>query len=278
MNRRDLGWLIGIICGDGYIGYGRVALDTTSPRIAKRMIDIWKEVTNSKIKLEVYGEHTNFRNILSEDFLHYRKKSENCSPTVKIRIDSVDISKRISNLKNNFLCNISNRQQEEKIGFLQGIFDSEGTVSPDCTVQIDMSKQNFSLLRICSKLLEELQIKHTLKEFKSKIRLKVIGGTKNISNIEKFSSIVGFSSEKQEELEEIIKIYKHPRESRNKFQVRRLLLKLLRERKEVELKNLMSLLSVKYDFIKKLINELSGENIVEKVRKGKRVFIRYKTH
>jgi DeoR/GlpR family transcriptional regulator of sugar metabolism len=60
--------------------------------------------------------------------------------------------------------------------------------------------------------------------------------------------------------------------------VRRLLLKLLRERKEVELKNLMSLLSVKYDFIKKFINELSGENIVEKVRKGKRIFIRYKTH
>jgi predicted transcriptional regulator len=141
-----------------------------------------------------------------------------------------------------------------------------------------MSKQNFSLLRICSKLLEEFQIKHTLKEFKSKIRLKVIGDTKNISNIEKFSSIIGFSSEKQEELEEIIRIYKHPRESRNKFQVRRLLLNLLREREEVELKNLMSLLSLKYDFIKKLINELSGENIIEKVRKGKRVFIRYKTH
>jgi predicted transcriptional regulator len=274
MKKKDLGWLIGIICGDGYIGYGRVALDTTSHRIAERTINILRKLTNSEIKLEVYGDCANFEKILSENFLHYGKKSNNSSTTLKIRIDSVKFSKEILKLKKIYLKNILNRQLNEKIGFLQGVFDSEGTISPDCTIQIDMSKRNLNLLKICSAILNELQIKHTLKEYKSKIRLKILGGTKNLFNVEKFCYTIGFSSEKQNELEEIIKIYKLPRETRSKSEVKKLILNLLRENKEIELKKLMFMLNVKYDFIKELLNELSEKSVVKKFRKGKRVFIK----
>jgi predicted transcriptional regulator len=43
---------------------------------------------------------------------------------------------------------------------------------------------------------------------------------------------------------------------------------------EIELKKLMFMLNVKYDFLKKeeLLNELSNEGIVEKFRKGKKSF------
>jgi predicted transcriptional regulator len=97
---------------------------------------------------------------------------------------------------------------------------------------------------------------------------------KNLSNIEKFCYTVGFSSEKQNELEEIIKIYKLPRETRSKLEVKKLILNLLRKNREIELKKLMFMLNVKYDFIKELLNELSKEDMVKKFIKGKRVFIK----
>ncbi len=137
---QNTAWFVGMLCGDGYISYGRVAFDTTSQQISKNLLKVLKTLTiNENIKFEVYGNPEKFK--IYKTPLVYGLKSQNSSDTLKIKIDSVKFSKTILQLKEKFLSDIDDMSVKEQISFLKGFFDAEATVSPDCTIQIDLSKK-----------------------------------------------------------------------------------------------------------------------------------------
>lgn len=267
-------WLVGFFIGDGYFTYGRVGVDTITPEFAEKVFKKFKELTNSEIKVEVYGNPEIFKNFLPTDYLQYPKRKANHSDYVKIKIDSVQFASEFKLNIQNFLEKLENFDTKTKATFLQGFFDAEATVSPDSTIQIDLKKSSLKILEGVSKILKEVDIKNTIKEYKSKVRLTVVGGTKNIINLLKFKEKIGFSSPtKNRELSTMIEIYKKVRETRTKEEISKLLLNELKTRNQAEIKELMSLLGVKYDTLKRVIKILVSKKLLVKRKTGKKVLV-----
>ncbi len=275
-SNEDLSYLIGFFKGDGYFTYGRIGVDTISPDIANRLVEILSELSEKKIKIEVYGNPEKFLKILQKDSLFYPKRNDKHSDYVKIRIDSVEFSNKFKNILNEFENNTNQADPCIICNYLQGFFDAEAYVSPQGTVEIDLCKESISLLTHISKLLEIVGIKNSIKIQKSKIRLVILGGTKNISNIVEFRNKVGFyMATKSEGLENIISIYSKSRDMRTYSEIRKLILDFIEYGKLIELKDIMKIVDIKYEKLLRSLNKLIRERKLQKTRSGKRVFIQF---
>ncbi len=265
MNKQDLSWFIGFFVGDGYTTRGRVGIDTTSPDNAKRILDVLQQLSE-KVKIEVYGSPYKFNNILPTNYLLYSKKKIQHSDHIKIRIDDTKFQKTFLEIKEKYIQNIPN----ELIGdFLQGFFDAEATVSPVGQVEIDLSKDNKPIMELIRKLLTELEIKHNIKEHKSRLRLEIHGTSKNISNLIKFQKSIDFyDRRKRAELEKMIRVYSNP--VNDGQEIKSQVFAYIKENPSADLKTIMMTLNVKYDFLRRSVNSLINDGEIEKFELNKR--------
>jgi len=269
-------WFIGFFIGDGYTTYGRVGIDTTTPKFAEVIVDQLTQLTDKPVKFEIYGDHKKFRAILTRSFLHYPKKREDWSDYVKIRIDSENFRRKFSQFIQKTYEKIEELPKEYQLKFLQGFFDAEGTVSPDGTVQVDLAKDNFNLklAKKISTLLSRFKIKNKLREKRRRISLIIEGRSAHITNLELFQELIGFSSPiKRRDLEIVIDVYSSSKDNRPHFWVEREILKVLQSRSSIELKELMWILRIKYDKLKVCLNRLMRKKLVRKVVLHKRVWL-----
>jgi predicted transcriptional regulator len=272
---KDLSWFVGFFKGDGYITYGRVAVDTITPEFAEKICEMFSLLTEEKIKVEVYGNTKKFENFLPNNFLQYPSRSPNRSDYVKIRIDSVDFSKDFNQSLENFVNRINEFENEIQLKFVQGFFDAEATVQPNCEIIIDLSKENRYLLELVSNILKNHGILTELKDYKYKLRLRILGGTKRILNITRFQQLINFiSTIKQKKLIEILRIYSLPTDKRMREELINEILEVLNKEKKIELWELMIRLDTKYDNLKRCINHLVKENKIKKEKFRKSVIIK----
>lgn len=272
----DLAWLMGFFKGDGYIIYGRTGIDTITPEFAEKIYQIFSLITKEEIKFEVYGNSEKFKNFLPTDFLQYPSRNPNWSDYVKIRIDSVEFSKTFNKILEDFVNKTNTFDKEIQLKFVQGFFDAEATVTPNCEITIDLSKENGYILELISNILLKFNILTKLKEHKSKVTLRVLGGTNLLSNAIKFQRLVNFVSlAKQRKLSEVVRIYSLHKEERTRENLINEILNILKKEKEIELWELMTRLNVKYDKLKRCINQLVKENKVKKQKFRKSVIISF---
>ena len=270
----NLAYLIGFFKGDGYFTYGRVGVDTISPDVANKLVEIFSKLSEKKIKIEVYGNPERFLQILQKDSLIYPKRNAKHSDYVKIRIDSVEFANKFKNIISEFETSINEANFDAICKYLQGFFDAEAYVSPQGTIEIDLCKDNEKLLINISKLLDKVSVKNKVTSYKSKIRLVVLGGTKNISNIIKFKNKIDFYlSIKNQELKDVIEIYSKSKDHRNSLEISQLILSIVKKEKSIELKNLMKNLNLKYQTMLRCVNVLIKENKLQKIKKQKRIFL-----
>lgn len=269
-NSRDknLAWFLGFSVGDGYTTYGRFAIDTITPEICDLIVKQITKLTDKEIKAEIYGNKSKFPVKLKSTI--YKKKTPIHSDHIKIKVDSNAFAKEMGNQTKLFIKNVENLPEKIACNFLQGFFDAEATVSPQGTVEIDLSTKNQKLADLVSKVLSNLGIKNKIQNYKSRIRVTVSGRTKEVNNLKKFQKLVGFKiPKKKTELENMVKIYSLPIEKRSKEEIIKNILDLLRNQKHIELKICMQTLNLKYENLRRCIN-LSG---IKKFQKNKRVWL-----
>ena len=265
INKQDLSWFIGFFVGDGYATRGRIGIDTTSPDNARRIIKILRQLSE-KVKVEVYGSPDKFSSLLPNNYLLYQKKKVQHSDHIKIRIDDTKFQKTFLGVKENYI----QRIPVELVGdFLQGFFDAEATVSPIGQIEIDLSKSNKPIMQLIGKLLSELEVEHKIKEHKSRLRLEISGTSRNVPNLMKFQEFVNFyDGRKRAELENMIQIYSNPRN--NGQEIESQVLAYIKENPSTDLKTLMMVLKIKYDFLRRSINLLIKDGKIEKFELNKR--------
>lgn len=265
INKQDLSWFIGFFVGDGYTTKGRVGIDTTSPDNANRILKVLRQISE-KVKVEVYGSPNKFHDLLPNNYLLYQKKKAQHSDHIKIRIDDTKFQRAFLEFKEKYVDNIP----FDLIGdFLQGFFDAEATVSPIGQIEIDLSKDNKPIMQLIGKLLPELEIKHKIKEHKSRLRLEISGTSKNVPNLMKFQKSINFyDSRKREELDNMIQVYSNPINDGQEIEFH--VLAYIKENPSADLKTLMTTLNVRYDFLRRSINSLMKDGKIEKFELNKR--------
>jgi len=264
IDKQDLSWFIGFFVGDGYTTRGRIGIDTTSPDAASKILSILQNLSD-KVKVEIYGNPEIFSNLTKNALFYPRRKSHH-SDYVKIRIDDTKFQKEFVEFKEKYIKNVS----YDLIGdFLMGFFDAEATVSPVGQIEIDLAKESKILTELIGSLLTKLEIKHKIKEHKSRIRLEVLGTSRNIQNLIKFQKYINFyDRRKKAELKNMIRIYSI---SRNKpADIKYSILTYIKENPSAELKTLMTVLNVKYDFLNNSLNSLIKNGKIEKFELKKR--------
>ena len=85
----------------------------------------------------------------------------------------------VSNIENNFEEIIKNSSKEVQGSYVAGLIDSEGTVKDSGRIVIEMRPKSHSKLSLASKILENLEINHSLIEDKkyNLIRLTIYPNT-----------------------------------------------------------------------------------------------------
>jgi len=63
VSNERLFWFVGFFIGDGYSTYGRIGIDTTTPKFADAIVRQLTLLTLKPIKFEVYGDHQKFQEI-----------------------------------------------------------------------------------------------------------------------------------------------------------------------------------------------------------------------
>ncbi len=159
LDQKDLAYLIGFFRGDGYFTYGRIGIDTISPDVANKLVEILSDLSSKKIKIEVYGNPEKFSQILQNDSLQYPKRNSKHSDYVKIRIDSVEFSNAFKTILTEFEKNMRQLAPEIICKYIQGFFDAEAYVSPQGTIEIDMCRTNEKSIEL-KKLMEKTNIKY----------------------------------------------------------------------------------------------------------------------
>lgn len=126
---------------------------------------------------------------------------------------------------------------------------------------------------LVAQLLKKLEIKHKTKEYKSKLRLEVLGTSKNLLNLINFKKSINFyDKRKKQELANMIKVYSNPRDERQ--EIEKLVFKHISKNTETDVKSMMFALEIKYTFLKDALNFLLKEKKIEKFEQNK--IIRFK--
>jgi hypothetical protein len=188
---KDLGYLIGVLYGDGNINYQRI-------RIAVKDKDFILEVKRCLLKLT--NKKLKIKKIKNE---HYKKKSF----LYHIEYNSVLLEKVIKNHYKNI-----DKSKDKAIlsYFLRGCFDSEGAVDKD-RLRIRFVVKDINYAKKVSNCLIRLGITHTFRNIKCKgerqknyfiIRIY----SKNCLN---YKNLIGFSiGRKQRRLNKILLLIK----------------------------------------------------------------------
>jgi len=97
---------------------------------------------------------------------------------------------------------IRNENRENKVSFLRGIFDAEGSVHKR-RFTINLSNKKDEVIELCKDLLSELQIRTgKIEKMKRNVKRLHIYGK---DNLQKFQELIGFSHpEKAKRLESLL--------------------------------------------------------------------------
>lgn len=182
---RELGYVLGAIYGDGYLGKYSIKLKVKDSDFAEtfaKNILKWSGHTSS-IRKDKFGLYI-------------------------VRFHSIRGCEFLSSIK---MIDIKNWKTGNKISFLRGLFDSEGC-APDATKRaksIILYNSNKKIISLTSFLLNELNIKHSItsrKPSKGKIgrwdfirKKNYCISITNYENKKKFYRIIGFSIKRKQD-------------------------------------------------------------------------------
>ncbi len=201
----ELAYVLGVIEGDGYIGFGKFN----------------GSITKGHLGLEVKDKDfaLYFENQLEKwSGLKISFRARNNSDRFVVTLYSLRAAQFINDFDLNLLINA---EDKIKTNFLKGLFDSEGNVSGSnlktpriATRFIGFFNNNLELIYLVKKLLESLDIKVQNIDKRTGIGFKKSGINYRLriggkENLQKFSDKIGFSIErKNKKLNEILKSYK----------------------------------------------------------------------
>lgn len=156
--------------------------------------------------IEVEQKNKEWLENLSEEFLSefgkFKEPKEKRVGIWRLRIHSKKIFQQLKKMVQEFPENILKSNTESKKKFLQGIFDSEGSVHKT-KFRITFSNKNETIIETVKSLLKEFGIKYgkTRKE-KWGVQVIPINGKQNLIL---FQNLIGFTHpEKHEKLEKIL--------------------------------------------------------------------------
>jgi hypothetical protein len=183
----ELGYVLGVICGDGNLTKYSVRLNCIDRDFAeffKQQIEKWSKMRCKKQIL--ISKNSRWKN----QFF--------------VQLNSKEV---VNFLKNFNLKNLVNSSKEMKIGFLKGFFDSEGTIYIiGYTRTIEVCNANLHYLKICKILLEQLGIR--TRNLRKGIRAYKLTLQNSQENFKKFKDKIGFSiKRKHQRLTQLINSY-----------------------------------------------------------------------
>lgn len=266
-------WLIGMVVGDGYLSDRNIEIYNSSPVILKESVNVIKNILNfpvERIKVDVYSLDSNTEKWsqileLPQQCITLRKNTSPWNTTtekIRIRISSKEKANELGKL----LKNIRNASKEQKINFVKGLFDAEGSVDLKGRIEFKQvnDKKGKEITNLAFKIIaNELKIRCTepkIKQDKKKDDVYFY-----VMDIEKFSELVSFvDKEKREKLSMIIecsKSKKTPTESE--------ILNSLEEPKTSF--ELIKTIKCPYYKIQRLLSKLKRNGQIKSVRRGRQL-------
>jgi hypothetical protein len=198
----ELAYILGVMLGDGSLTKRRIGLITIDKDFAlnfKKKLEKWSGLKGRLYKYFNKQTYIYKQGFCYSVFLNSRKARDFVKGLIYYRKTQRIYWKYLK--KTSFT-------KEQKIAFLQGLYDSEGCIK---TYRIDFSNTSYWLILLVKKHLNSLQIKPNIskgKKVKDRLRnYRVdITGKKNIF---RFHSLISFSiKRKQNALNEMIASYK----------------------------------------------------------------------
>ncbi len=206
----DLAYILGVLCGDGYMDYSNdrrthyIGLSATD----KEFVDNFKSVLHNYFKIKPTNEFRKSRKINWRDQYITRM----CS---KEACDFINKLGRFGKFEWNIPEAIMNSDNNLRIFFLKGFFDSEGEIDKQ-SGRVGATSANFIGLNQIGKLLKDLKINFTIIKVKDarpnthqKYKLRVHDKKSIIS----FRNLIGFNiKRKQEVLDNVKEVTMFPRD------------------------------------------------------------------
>ena len=157
--------------------------------------------------IEIEQKNREWLQLISKIF----EKQFNKKPTIsfrdkrkvfRLRIYSKKIFTELKKLREQMVEKIRNENRENKVSFLRGIFDAEGSVHKR-RFTINLSNKKDEVIELCKDLLSELQIRTgKIEKMKRNVKRLHIYGK---DNLQKFQELIGFSHpEKAKRLESLL--------------------------------------------------------------------------
>jgi len=273
----NLGWLLGMIIGDGYLDDRHVEIYNSSTvilaEVVKTIINILK-FPKERTKVDIYSLYADRRKWsrilkLPQENINLRKNSspwnEN-TEKVRIRISSKEIANKIQESWKN----IKTLDNENRIGFIRGIFDAEASVDINNRIEFKQvaSDKGIKIVNIVYELLNDFGVECTSP--KTKRDKKKIDIYFYVKDLEKFAEKIGLVDvKKREKLASIINSSKSKKIPNDKE-----ILDLLKVKPYTSFE-IIKALKCPYHRIQKVMRALIKNNIVMSKRIGRQIFYSY---
>ncbi|MBI4010144.1 MAG: hypothetical protein HY361_03050 [Candidatus Aenigmarchaeota archaeon] len=266
-------WLVGITIGDGYLDDRHVEVYNSSKFILKEVAKSIKQELKfpvDRIMVDVYSltaDKEKWSKILDipEVQIKLRPNSSPWNATfekLRIRISSKETATQFSE----FYKKIMHKTRSEKIEFVKGLFDAEGSVDLKGKIEFKQVKDDKGLkvVRVVHKILSELGIKCT--KPKVKHDMKKDDFYFYVKDLEKFKSLIGFvDMEKTQKLDIIIKTYKS-----EKIPSEEEILSALKK-EPCSMFKLIQLLKSPHYRIQRKLKGLADSGMIKRVRAGRQI-------
>lgn len=266
-------WLVGITIGDGYLDDRHVEVYNSSKSILKEvvrtikvdlkfpidrtMVDIYSMTANKKRWSEILD--------IPKEQIKLRPNSSPWNATtekLRVRISSKEIATEF----HEFYKHIMHKSKSEKISFVKGLFDAEGSVDLKGKIEFKQVKdvKGVEVVRIVYKILSKLGIECTIP--KEKHDKKKDDFYFYVKDLERFKSLIGFVDiEKSQKLDLIIKTYKS-----DKVPSEKEILSIIRKRPSTMFELIQLLKSPHYRIQRKL-KKLADIGIIKRGRAGRQM-------
>ena len=269
----NLGWLVGMTIGDGYLDNRHIEIYNSSPIILAEVvktISILKFPKN-RIKVDIYSLNADKQKWsiilrLPQENISLRKNSSPWNANaekVRIRISSKEIASKFQEIWKN----IESLDTKDKIAFIRGLFDAEASVDVNNRIEFKQvaSDKGIKVVSIIYKLLNEFKIECTSP--KNKHDKKKTDIYFYVKDLNKFAKKIGFvDTEKEKKLTSIIDASKS-----KKIPSVEEIIKLLEVRPYTSFEIIKSL-KCPYHRIQKILKLLISENKVVGKRIGRQIF------
>jgi intein-encoded DNA endonuclease-like protein len=199
----ELAYILGVMLGDGYLAKYRLNLKVIDRDFAlnfKEKLEKWSGLKTSKIKK-----------------VKTINKKYKCKDNYMVDFSSKKVVEIIEDYKSRIEKVMLNAPRKCQITFLEGLYDSEGSVKfyyfnhhIQTKGKIDLSNTNLKLLKLCETLLKKLNIlPHICFANKKQIPNVYVLIVSQKMNIFRFHKLIHFSiKKKQERLNNLIASYK----------------------------------------------------------------------